>query len=272
MGGLFGGGGLSGDQKRQIQAQTALAQQLGGISGQAANLGGAYAGMSTPALGQAMDYWSKLLSGDRTAMAQTLGPEVQQISQGQQNALTNVSQFTPRSGARATTMAQLPFQQARDVGNLYASVRPAAAQNLGNLGVGTGQLATGAYGAATGAGSSGGSLYTQMLQAEQAARQMQNQNQQAAGQAMFELLMMAAMACWCAEALWGTDDRRTLLTRVWLNTEFKRSIVGRVTMRAYVKWGRTVASWIKHYTLIREAMRFPFNLALARAEAWERSL
>lgn len=90
----------------------------------------------------AFDYWSRLLSGDRSEMTSVLAPEIGRIGEGYTQARREVGQFAPRGGGRASTLGEIPFQRARDVSTLFSTMRPLAAQSLGQLAGEAGRLGT----------------------------------------------------------------------------------------------------------------------------------
>lgn len=81
----------------------------------------------------AFDYWSRILSGDRSEMTSVLSPEIARIGEGYTQARREVGQFAPRGGGRASTLGEIPFRRGRDVSELFAKMRPLAAQSLGQL-------------------------------------------------------------------------------------------------------------------------------------------
>lgn len=118
--------------------QQLTAQGAGGLAGASAT--------AQPAV----DYWTKLLSGDPKAMDEAVAPEASKVSDLYRGASNTASGSMPRGGFRSATMANLPFQQAKDVGNLYFGLRPQAAQGVyqgagiqGQLAQALGQLGLG---------------------------------------------------------------------------------------------------------------------------------
>jgi hypothetical protein len=74
--------------------------------------------------------------------------------------------------------------------------------------------------------------------------------------------------CWIAAAVYnGWEDPRTIDVRRWLNTEFTKTLTGRVVMAAYMAIGREVAWFVKRSSLLRRAFKPLFDLALAKARA-----
>lgn len=182
LGGAAIGGALNapnGSQKAATAAQTQAIQNQSAIALQAAGQGQGYNNMALPAYSNALDFWQAILRGDRTSLNSFLGPEINQYRQGQQNALQNVSQFAPRGGARTTALAELPFQQAKTVGDMYASARPVAAGQVGAIASDLGAKGM----AGLGAGISGeGSAAGAYLNAAQLANKQQQQQVATANQ------------------------------------------------------------------------------------------
>jgi hypothetical protein len=77
-----------------------------------------------------LDFFSKLLSGDRQSAMEAEAPAVNSILSQYDSAKRAVSQFAPRGGGTASTLAQAPFKASDAITNLLASVRPEAAQAL----------------------------------------------------------------------------------------------------------------------------------------------
>lgn len=90
--------------------------------------------------GTAMDYWSKILSGNPAAIMQAMSPEVQAAQAQYRGAQQQANMFAPRGGGRSAMMAQLPMQQAGTISNILAQARPGAAANLAQTGLGMGGL------------------------------------------------------------------------------------------------------------------------------------
>lgn len=78
----------------------------------------------------ALNYWSQLLAGNKSGMTSLLSPELNRISQGYNTARQTNAALNPRGGPRADILSEQPFQQQRDVSNLFSTIRPMAASNL----------------------------------------------------------------------------------------------------------------------------------------------
>jgi hypothetical protein len=99
------------------------------------------------ALQPALKYTQGLLKGGPAAM-QAIAPEVGATQAGYESGRQALSQFAPRGGGRAATIAELPFQQQRDVTNLLSQARqfgaklaPELAGHLTQIGAGRTGLA-----------------------------------------------------------------------------------------------------------------------------------
>lgn len=80
-----------------------------------------------------IDYWSKLLSGDRQAMSEAIGPETTRIAQNYEGAKTAATQFAPMGGGRSQMLSELPFRRGQDISALLSALRPEAAKQLSSI-------------------------------------------------------------------------------------------------------------------------------------------
>ena len=135
-------------------------------------------------LSKAGDFYSSLLSGDRSKIAGVLSPEISTI-QGQTNqrALTQ-SQFGNRSGGTNASIQAGTSDFMTKVQNLISSLLPASAQGLTQVGSALGSLGMQAVNTAAGAastisGQAGGD------------RSLAYKEQQDKGQAELKLLLAA---------------------------------------------------------------------------------
>jgi len=108
-----------------------------------------YINTGTGGVNQSMGYWGDILSGNKAQMAQALSPELQASNAQFQNSRNALNTFAPMGGGRASAMGQLPFQQAQTNANIIASLRPQAAQQLGQLGMGQQNFGMGQQGVGT---------------------------------------------------------------------------------------------------------------------------
>ncbi len=80
-----------------------------------------------------IDYWSKLLSGDRQAINEAVGPETTRIAQNYEGAKTAATQFAPMGGGRSQLLAEMPFRRGQDISALISTLRPEAAKQLSTI-------------------------------------------------------------------------------------------------------------------------------------------
>jgi hypothetical protein len=93
------------------------------------NIGDARATFQLP-----LDYWSKILSGDRGAALTAMAPQVNTITSQYDTAFKALNELAPRGGGRNAGMQDLAFKKAGDITNLINSARPAAATNVADIG------------------------------------------------------------------------------------------------------------------------------------------
>lgn len=117
-----------------------LTQYLRSLTNYGGNAGQSLLSSGTGMTGQAADYYSGILSGNPTALASAMQPEITATSNQYNGARQQANTFAPMGGGRSSLMASLPFQQAGTVSNIIAQARPMAAAALGNLGLGTSGL------------------------------------------------------------------------------------------------------------------------------------
>lgn len=108
-------------------------------------------GTTTPAV----DYWKAILSGDPKALTAATAPTANALSAIYGGATNNASTGLPAGGFRGATLAQLPQQQAAQVGNYLLGLQPTAAQNLNALAGTQAGIGSGTVGAGLGIGSLG---------------------------------------------------------------------------------------------------------------------
>src|SRR6516165_2006402 len=101
-----------------------------------------------------VDYWSRILSGNRGAAMSALAPEIARMGSQNTAEMKAASELMPRTGGRATMMQQMPFQNMQNVQSMFQSLRPTAAGQLGTLGGTLQANATNALNASTNAGRS----------------------------------------------------------------------------------------------------------------------
>lgn len=110
-----------------LQAQGKSTYDTGqSIFGAGANVAGQAPGTLQPTI----DYWTKLLSGDKTAMNQAVAPTATAIGNQYDTASRSAATSLPRGGYSSGLQASLPFQKATQIGSLFEKLQPMAAQEL----------------------------------------------------------------------------------------------------------------------------------------------
>src|SRR2546426_12498436 len=84
-------------------------------------------------LGMPLDYFSKLLSGDRQEMLQVVAPEVNAIRGQGATGRRALSQFTPRGGGTTSALAEEPFRESGAITDLLNKVRPEAGKGVTDI-------------------------------------------------------------------------------------------------------------------------------------------
>ena len=143
---LYGPGGVLEGQGELLDAQTGSLKSgietAEGLKDPAAD----FLSTSSESFGPAIDFWSKLLSGDEGIMTSLLDPEISRISEGYQAAADETARGMPRGGARSAAMVQLPYKRAGDISSLFANLRPQAANALTDIGSRTGAIGSNLFG------------------------------------------------------------------------------------------------------------------------------
>jgi hypothetical protein len=71
--------------------------------------------------------------------------------------------------------------------------------------------------------------------------------------------------CWIAEVLYGPEDPRTHLLRMWLVDVYSKTPVGSMVVAVYRKFGPEAAALAKRSSLLRGILRPVFEAGLVRA-------
>ena len=151
LGKLFGGGpgGTSSPQANQLATQNlANAQQGASLAKTTSDTGLGLVNNAADTLNGPKSYFQSILGGDRANTTQTLAPQIAQIQQALQQALTTGSTLNARGGGRASTLASLPSTATTQINNLYDTARPAAATSLADIGSRIGSLGSSTLGTA----------------------------------------------------------------------------------------------------------------------------
>jgi hypothetical protein len=122
------------------------------------------------ALGPVMDYFSKLLSGDKAQTASAMQPQADQIASQFGQIRQMFSQTGARGGGTASTLAASPFVQEQQLADLSSQARANAADKEGQLALGEGSLGLGEAGIGLNQEGVGSNLLTATQQAYMARR------------------------------------------------------------------------------------------------------
>jgi hypothetical protein len=74
--------------------------------------------------------------------------------------------------------------------------------------------------------------------------------------------------CWIAEVLYGAEDIRTHLLRMWLVDVYSKTPVGSMVVAVYRKFGPEMAALAKRSSLLRGILRPVFEAGLVRAHRY----
>lgn len=103
---------------------------------------------SSESFNPVIDYWSRILGGNRGAAMSMLAPQIQQIQESGQKAGNAATWLSPRSGTTAAGREAAIYGPQRATSALLQTARPEAARNLLDVGSRAGSIGAGAYGAA----------------------------------------------------------------------------------------------------------------------------
>lgn len=129
----MGFGNQSSEEKARSADTQATGQQIKGIATGAENKGNKSFKWFKQAATPAAEYWKSILSGDRSAIEEFLGPELSGITDAFEGQRASLSEFSPRGGARASTFANLASDEASAKGDAILRARPQAAESLAGL-------------------------------------------------------------------------------------------------------------------------------------------
>ena len=131
------GASLIGSKLAKSKPSTAEQQQLD-LASQASKQGMETSrnlfDLGMPAARQALNYWSPILSGDRSRITSAMGPEISRIGEGYKAAGETSAALMPRGGPTPDFLSQQPYNQQRDVSTMFQQFRPQAAQQVGSTG------------------------------------------------------------------------------------------------------------------------------------------
>lgn len=186
IGGLFNSG-VNSAEKNVLNANANSIKQGQGLASSLIPQGNNLIGMGAAGLSAPMNYYSSILSNNRGGIASALAPEISRIGQGYNTASQASASLNPRSGPGASFLADLPFQQQRDVSTLLQQARPAAAQGLGQLGSAALSGGSNVLGQATNALYGSTAAGNSILQQQQNLRQFNAQRGQQIGGGLFSM-------------------------------------------------------------------------------------
>lgn len=166
---------------QQTPLEANAASSLSGMGDVLAKNGGELFRLGTPALGQALNYYSTLTGGNRAQMQEAVAPEAEQISETYGGAERGLARAGLRGAQRDQAVSELTRQKAGQISSLIGGVRNSAASTLAGIG-GT------ALSAASGANSSATGAYGSLIGGE-AARRTAGQNAADATSAQFGSLV-----------------------------------------------------------------------------------
>jgi hypothetical protein len=101
------------------------------------------------------NYYTTLMSGDRSAVSEALAPQINATNRAYDNANRTAAEFAPRGGGQASGIEALQTKQAGDVGSLFNTARSTGAAGLSSIAPLYGSLSSSELGAASGASATG---------------------------------------------------------------------------------------------------------------------
>jgi len=147
-------------------------------------------GQAEGTLQQPIDYWSKLLGGDRASMMSAVAPEAKNIMSQYDTAKQNISKFTPYGGGQTALLSELPFKEGGDIQSLIQKLRPQAASELEGLGKAQAGLSGMVTGEGLQASGQAGNEFNDLFGALLGQQKMNNQSLGGMGSALADLLLM----------------------------------------------------------------------------------
>jgi hypothetical protein len=164
-GGSIGGGLLAG--RKSKQENTLLAQQAAN-----AKLGGDFAASVLPeakaGLESSQNFWQSIMSGDRTKVNETLGPQISNILDQYGAAQKGVAANQPRGGGSTAAETNLRFSETGDVTKFIEGLFAQAPNEVSQNAEALGGLGTSALSGSTAA--AGGGLNFLLAKDQQSAK------------------------------------------------------------------------------------------------------
>ena len=71
--------------------------------------------------------------------------------------------------------------------------------------------------------------------------------------------------CWIAEVLFGADDPRTHLLRMWLVDVYSKTAIGSIVVALYKLFGRELSVLVRRSSLLRGILRPLFEAGVVKA-------
>jgi hypothetical protein len=148
MGALFGGASkqekaLSGQVQSQLPTLERWGKQDHQIGKKALKHG-------KRDLDEVGSFFETLLSGNRTAVTQTLAPEIQAVKDQYDATKRSIGEYGPRGGGQVAAIGSLEEKEAGQIGGLYSGARQRGAAGLGEVGQALGGLGLSAESLASG--------------------------------------------------------------------------------------------------------------------------
>jgi hypothetical protein len=140
--------------------------------------------LGQPATQQPLNYWSSILTGDRSKMTSAMGPEISRIGEGYREAAKTSAALNPRGGPTPDFSTQAPYNQQRDVSTMFQQARPQAAGQLAGTGSNLLSNAINALYSSTSAG-------RDVLNYEQARRQLDREAGAGIGKTIYDIFYPA---------------------------------------------------------------------------------
>jgi hypothetical protein len=116
------------------------------------------------ALGQSLDYYTPLLTGNRQAMMEEAGPEISTLAQNYMNARKQLSQFGARGGGTNAAVAESRYNMADQVTQILETVRSNAAKSVADIGTSLANIGVSAMNTSA---ATAGTIQSQQLQQQQ---------------------------------------------------------------------------------------------------------
>jgi hypothetical protein len=212
---------------------------------------------TAPGLKAAEAYYTKLSSGDPSAIFSAVAPSVNSIIGNTEATKKNILANAPRGGEANLAIEEADISKAAQIGNLQTSAYTSSFPALANL-------------ASTGLGLSVNEM-ANALQGYQSVMQNQSANKASTMGFFGSLASGAGMAaCWIAAVVFKENfftGPRVTLVRRWLANDYAKTFIGKYVVAAYCKYGERAARVISKSVWLKQAFRALFDVALKKAEA-----